>query len=130
MKPTIKERKLAAKHQNVNISDKKSIKILKARDKVSDWNDSVSNACLKSADKEIKDLEEIIKIQENTIKNEKIVSNNILNRLYDQEQIIIDWKYSYRLLEWKYAKALEDIRFLDHYIKQKEIKKEKNENKK
>jgi hypothetical protein len=64
-------------------------------------------------------LEKIVKIQERTIKNEKIVSNNILNRLYDQEQIIIDWKYSYRLLEWKYAKALEDIRFLDHYIKQK-----------
>tara|TARA_B100000315_G_scaffold213442_1_gene211410 strand:+ start:217 stop:462 length:246 start_codon:yes stop_codon:yes gene_type:complete len=75
-------------------------------------------------------LEKIIKIQERTIKNEKIVSNNILNRWHDQEQIIIDWKYSYRLLEWKYAKALEDIRFLDHYIKQKEIKKEKNENKK
>lgn len=67
-------------------------------------------------------LEEIIKIQERTIKNEKIVSNNILNRLYDQEQIIIDWKYSYRLLEWKYTKALEDIRFLNHYIKQKEKK--------
>jgi len=75
-------------------------------------------------------LEEIIKIQERTIKKEKIVSNNILNRWYDQEQIVTDWKYSYRLLEWKYAKALEDIRFLDHYIKQKEIKKEKNENKK
>ena len=75
-------------------------------------------------------LEKIIKIQERTIKNEKIVSNNILNRWLDQEQINTDWKYSYRLLEWKYAKALEDIRFLDHYIKQKEIKKEKNENKK
>jgi len=75
-------------------------------------------------------LEKIIKIQERTIKNEKIVSNNILNRWYDQEQIVTDWKYSYRLLEWKYAKALEDIRFLDHYIKQKEIKKEKNVNKK
>ena len=75
-------------------------------------------------------LEKIIKIQERTIKKEKIVSNNILNRWYDQEQIVTDWKYSYRLLEWKYAKALEDIRFLNHYIKQKEIKKEKNENKK
>ena len=75
-------------------------------------------------------LEEIIKIQERTIKNEKIVSNNILNRWYDQEQIVTDWKYSYRLLEWKYAKALEDIRFLDHYIKQKEIKKEKHGKKK
>ena len=75
-------------------------------------------------------LEKIIKIQERTIKKEKIVSNNILNRWYDQEQIVTDWKYSYRLLEWKYAKALEDIRFLDHYIKQKEIKKEKNGNEK
>ena len=75
-------------------------------------------------------LEEIIKIQERTIKNEKIVSNYILNRWYDQEQINTDWKYSYRLLEWKYAKALEDIRFLDHYIKQKELKKGKNKNKK
>ena len=75
-------------------------------------------------------LEEIIKIQERTIKNEKIVSNNILNRWHDQEQIVTDWKYSYRLLEWKYAKALEDIRFLDHYIKQKEIKKGKNGTKK
>ena len=70
-------------------------------------------------------LEEIIKIQERTIKKEKIVSNNILNRWYDQEQIVTDWKYSYRLLEWKYAKALEDIRFLDHYIKQKDIAKPK-----
>ena len=75
-------------------------------------------------------LEEIVKIQENTIKNEKIVSNNILNRLYDQEQIITDWKYSYRLLEGKFAKALEDIRFLEHYIKQKELKKGKNGKKK
>ena len=70
-------------------------------------------------------LEKIIKIQERTIKKEKIVSNNILNRWYDQEQIVTDWKYSYRLLEWKYAKALEDIRFLDHYIKQKDIAKPK-----
>ena len=75
-------------------------------------------------------LEEIIKIQERTIKNEKIVSNNILNRWHDQEQILTDWKYSYRLLEWKYAKALEDIRFLDHYIKQKENKQKKNGNEK
>ena len=75
-------------------------------------------------------LEEIIKIQERTIKNEKIVSNNILNRWHDQEQIVTDWKYSYRLLEWKFEKALEDIRFLEHYIKQKEIKKGKNGTKK
>ena len=74
-------------------------------------------------------LEEIIKIQERTIKNEKIVSNNILNRLYDKEQIVTDWRYSYRLLEWKYAKALEDIRFLDHYIKQKDIAKPKTKKK-
>jgi len=75
-------------------------------------------------------LEEIIKIQERTIKNEKIVSNNILNRWHDQEQIVTDWKYSYRLLEWKFEKALEDIRFLEHYIKQKELKKGKNGTKK
>ena len=74
-------------------------------------------------------LEEIIKIQERTIKNEKIVSNNILNRWHDQEQIVTDWKYSYRLLEWKFEKALEDIRFLEHYIKQKEIKSKKRKKK-
>ena len=80
--------------------------------------------------KTIKLLEETIKIQERTIKNEKIVSNNILIRWLDREQTITDWKYSYRLLEWKFAKALEDIRFLEHYIKQKELKKEKNGTKK
>ena len=72
--------------------------------------------------KTIKLLEEIIKIQERTIRNEKIVSQNILSRWHGLEQEITDWKYSYRLLEWKFAKALEDIRFLNHYIKQKEKK--------
>ena len=67
-------------------------------------------------------LEEIIKIQERTIRNEKIVSQNILSRWHGLEQEITDWKHSYRLLEWKFAKALEDIRFLEHYIKQKEKK--------
>ena len=67
-------------------------------------------------------LEKIIKIQERTIRNEKIVSQNILSRWHGLEQEITDWKYSYRLLEWKFAKALEDIRFLNHYIKQKEKK--------
>ena len=75
-------------------------------------------------------LEEIIKIQERTIRNEKIVSQNILSRWHGLEQEITDWKYSYRLLEWKFAKALEDIRFLNHYIKQKEIIKRKHGKKK
>jgi len=74
-------------------------------------------------------LEEIIKIQERTIRNEKIVSQNILSRWHSQEQEITDWKYSYRLLEWKFEKALEDIRFLNHYIKQKEIKSKKRKKK-
>ena len=71
-------------------------------------------------------LEETIKLQERTIAAEKTVSANILKRWHSQEQEITDWKYSYRLLEWKFSKALEDIRFLNHYIKQKEIKKGKN----
>ena len=75
-------------------------------------------------------LEDIIKIQENTIKNEKIVSDNILRRWLDQEDLITDLKYMNRLLEWKYQKALEDIQILDHYINQKEIKKGKNGTKK
>jgi len=74
-------------------------------------------------------LEEIIKIQERTIRNEKIVSQNILSRWHGLEQEITDWKYSYRLLEWKFAKALEDIRFLNHYIKQKEIKSKRRKKK-
>ena len=73
--------------------------------------------------KTIKLLEEITKIQERTIAAEKTVSNNILNRWHEQEQIITDWKYSYWKLERKFEKALEDIRFLNHYIEQKKIKK-------
>ena len=76
--------------------------------------------------KEVKDLEKIIKIQERTIAAEKTVSNNIFKRWNDQDQIIIDWRYSYWKLERKFIKALEDIRFLNHYINQKEIKKGKN----
>ena len=76
--------------------------------------------------KEVKDLEKIIKIQERTIAAEKTVSNNIFKRWNDQDQIIIDWRYSYWKLERKFTKALEDIRFLNHYINQKEIKKGKN----
>ena len=73
--------------------------------------------------KTIKLLEEITKIQERTIAAEKTVSNNILNRWHEQEQIITDWKYSYWKLERKFEKALEDIRFLNHYIEQKNLKK-------
>ncbi len=129
-KPTTEEKKLTAKHQDVYISDKKSIKILKARDKVSDWNESMSKLIVKAADKEIIDLKKIVEIQERTIAAEKTVSNNIFSRWQDQDQIITDWKYSYWKLERKFEKALEDIRFLNHYIKQKEIKKGKNGTKK
>ena len=73
--------------------------------------------------KEVKDLEKIIKIQERTIAAEKTVSNNIFKRWNDQDQIIIDWRYSYWKLERKFTKALEDIRFLNHYINQKDIAK-------
>ena len=76
--------------------------------------------------KTIKLLEEITKIQERTIAAEKTVSNNIFSRWHDQEQIITDWKYSYWKLERKFVNALEEIRFLNHYINQKEIKKGKN----
>ena len=72
--------------------------------------------------KTIKLLEEIIKIQERTIRHEKIVSQNILSRWHGLEQEITDWKYSFWKLDRKFVKALEDIRFLNHYIKQKEKK--------
>jgi len=77
-----------------------------------------------------KDLEEIIKIQERTIAAEKIVSNRLFKKWFDQEQIIIDWRYSYWKLEGKFDKEVEYIRFLNHYINQKEIKKGKNGKKK
>ena len=73
--------------------------------------------------KEVKDLEKIIEIQERTIAAEKTVSNNIFKRWNDQEQEITDWRYSYWKLERKFTKALEDIRFLNHYINQKDIAK-------
>ena len=66
-----------------------------------------------------KDLETIIEIQERTIAAEKIVSNRLFKKWFDQEQIIIDWRYSYWKLERKFAKAVEDIKFLNHYIEQK-----------
>jgi hypothetical protein len=128
--PTKEERKLAAKHQDVYITDKKSIKILKARDIVSDWNESMSKHIVKAADKEVKDLETIIEIQERTIAAEKIVSSRLFEKWFDQEQIIKDWRYSYWKLERKFTKALEDIKFLNHYMNQKEIKKGKNGKKK
>tara|TARA_Y100001951_G_scaffold102706_1_gene109925 strand:- start:411 stop:842 length:432 start_codon:yes stop_codon:yes gene_type:complete len=124
-KPTTEEKKLTAKHQDVYISDKKSIKILKARDKVSDFNECMSKFIVKAADKEIKDLEKIVEIQERTIAAEKTVSNNIFKRWNDQDQIIVDWRYSYWMLERKFATALEEIRFLNHYINQKDIAKTK-----
>ena len=79
--------------------------------------------------KEIKDLEKIIEIQERTIAAEKRVSNNIFKRWNDQDQIIVDWRYSYWKLERKFATALEEIRFLNHYINQKELKKKVTEKK-
>ena len=75
-------------------------------------------------------LEEIIKIQERTIKNEKIISNFLHKKYLDEMDTGGNCKYFYKSLERKFEKALEDIRFLNHYIKQKEIKKEKNEKKK
>ena len=73
----------------------------------------------------IKDLEKIVEIQERTIAAEKTVSNNIFKRWNDQDQIIVDWRYSYWKLERKFATALEEIRFLNHYINQKDIAKTK-----
>ena len=70
----------------------------------------------------IKDLEKIIGIQTRTIAAEKRVSQNIFKRWQDQDQIIVDWRYSYWKLERKFAIALEEIRFLNHYINQKELK--------
>ena len=73
----------------------------------------------------IKDLEKVVEIQERTIAAEKTVSNNIFKRWNDQDQIIVDWRYSYWKLERKFAIALEEIRFLNHYINQKDIAKKK-----
>ena len=73
----------------------------------------------------IKGLEKIVEIQERTIAAEKTVSNNIFKRWNDQDQIIVDWRYSYWMLERKFATALEEIRFLNHYINQKDIAKTK-----
>ena len=80
---------------------------------------------MKSKSNEIKDLEKIVEIQERTIAAEKTVSNNIFKRWNDQDQIIVDWRYSYWKLERKFATALEEIRFLNHYINQKDIAKTK-----
>jgi len=84
-----------------------------------------------------KDLETIIRSQLEyedillkRIDTEKFVSNRLFDKWFDQEQIITDWRYSYWKLERKFAKALEDIKFLNHYINQKEIKKGKNGKKK
>jgi len=77
----------------------------------------------KNKSQHIKGLEKLTEIQERTIAAEKKVSLNLFNRWQDQDQIITDWKYSYWKLERKFAKAIEEIRFLNHYIKQKELKK-------
>ena len=81
------------------------------------------NQSEKNKSQHIKDLEKIVEIQERTIAAEKKISLNLFNRWQDQDQIIIDWRYSYWGLERKFATALEEIRFLNHYIKQKELKK-------
>jgi len=80
---------------------------------------NLGNKMILDQNKIIKDLEEIIKIQERTIAAEKIVSNRLFDKWFAQEQIIIDWRYSYWKLERKFAKAVEDIKFLNHYIEQK-----------
>ena len=79
--------------------------------------------------KTIKLLEETIKIQERTIKKEKIISNSLHEKYLDEMDVAGNCKYFYRILESKFAKALEDIRFLNHYIKQKEIKSKKRKKK-
>ena len=78
----------------------------------------------------IKDLEKIVGIQERTIAAEKKVSLNLFNKWQDQDQIITDWRYSYWKLERKFATALEEIRFLNHYINQKDITKSKTKKRK
>ncbi len=68
-------------------------------------------------------LEEIIKIQERTIKKEKIISNSLHEKYLDEMDVAGNCKYFYRILERKFKKALEDIKFLNHYIEQKNLKK-------
>jgi hypothetical protein len=80
---------------------------------------NLGNKMILDQNKKIKDLEKIIKIQERTIAAEKIVSNRLFKKWFDQEQIITDWRYSYWKLERKFAKAVEDVKSLNHYIEQK-----------
>ena len=76
-------------------------------------------------------LEEIIKIQERTIKKEKIISNFLHEKYLDEMDVAGNCKYFYRILESKFAKAVEDIRFLCRYIiNQKEGKRAKKSKKK
>ena len=79
--------------------------------------------------KTIKLLEETIKIQERTIEKEKSISNFLNKKYLDEMDAAGNCKYFYRILERKLKKALEDIRFLNHYIKQKEIKSKKRKKK-
>ena len=80
---------------------------------------NLGNKMILDQNKKIKDLEKIIKIQERTIAAEKIVSNRLFKKWFDQEQIITDWRYSYWKLERRFSEALRNIKYLNHYIKQK-----------
>ena len=79
-----------------------------------------------------KDLEILIKSQleyEATLKEaleaEKRVSGALMKKWLDREQTLSDWEYSYWLLQQKFTKAIKDIRFLNHYIETKELRKKK-----
>ena len=61
---------------------------------------------------------------------EKIISNFLHEKYLDEMDVAGNCKYFYRILESKFAKALEDIRSLNHYINQKKIKKSKSGKKK
>ena len=81
--------------------------------------------------KTIKLLEETIKIQERTIEKEKSISNFLNKKYLDEMDAAGNCKYFYRILESKFAKAVEDIRFLCRYIiNQKEGKRAKKSKKK
>jgi len=84
-----------------------------------------------------KDLEILIKSQlqyEATLKEgleaEKRVSGALLNKWIDREITLSDWGYSYWVLQRKFEKALKDIRFLNHYIETKELRKKNGKRKK
>ena len=68
-------------------------------------------------------LEEIIKVQNRTIKKEKIISNLLNEKYLDEMDAAGNCRHFYRILESKFAKALEVIKSLNHYIEQKNLKK-------